>query len=362
MQVAALLGVEEPGGMRSAKSLLVTRIDLPAVGVLLATSILVLAGFAAAQGRTQPPSLAAPAPSLGAVDLVNPEGFTIGGRAVRPGGSVQLGPREAARLAGGKCFYEVAYGVTNAGGAPTPQPFTVRLRADGSAVGSHEGLSLRSREARTLRSVVGLSPGQHVLELALDDDGRVPESNERNNQVRALLTVVGSCDPPPDVARAPGPTGPITTAPPGGPNVRAPLGSSRQSPTTSPTPFMGDSRLGKLGPIGPRTMTTPGLSAHGVAPGSAPRVIATSALSAHGTTGAGKVPVIETAALSAHGTAPGGAGLVTATTPSTIHDPSGAGGPRVIDTPGLAAYGNVGPRVITTEALSAHGMPAASSP
>ncbi|MCI0371494.1 MAG: hypothetical protein L0214_08955, partial [candidate division NC10 bacterium] len=198
--------------------------------LVLEAAVLALTGAAAAQSRTQPsqpPGIMVPGPATGSADLTNREGFLVGGRAVRPGGSLAIGPREAARVAGGKCFYEVTYEVTNVGSAPTPEPFTARLRADGSVVGTHDRLTLQPRESRTLRSVIGLLPGQHVLDLVLDDANRVPETDERNNQIRALVSVGGPCDQPGGVAQAP-----LTTQP--GPMVPGP--QTRQAPGAVPAP------------------------------------------------------------------------------------------------------------------------------
>jgi hypothetical protein len=119
------------------------------------------------------------------------------------------------------------------------------------------------------------------------------------------------------------------------PSARAPSGTAplpgpgampgRTAPA-SPTPRGPVGSLGgtTIGPVGPRTILTPGLSARGTAPGSEPRMIATRELTAHGSSGGGASYVISTPGLSAHG----------ATTAAAM--------------------------VITTERLTAHGNPGAS--
>jgi hypothetical protein len=230
------------------KSSLSDRVRRAAVGsLLLSVAAMAPAGPAAAQSRSQPspppPGLLVPGPGGGAADLRVREGFAVGGRPVGPGGSLEVGPREAARVAEGQCFYDVAYDVTNAGSAATPRPFAARLRVDGRVVGTHDGLTLRPRESRTLRTVVGLAPGRHGLDLVLDDGHQVPEADERNNQVRANLVVSGPCGQSPrTVTTGPMPAAPRTVPPPatapglpGSPSrgLPPPSGASPMPPTTA---------------------------------------------------------------------------------------------------------------------------------
>jgi hypothetical protein len=92
------------------------------------------------------------------------------------------------------CAFNATYEMTNLGGAATKAPFANRLRVDGATVvATSTGLSLAAHETKSLTTSPYLPIGQHTLELSLDDENSVAESNENNNRFRVLYELKAPC-------------------------------------------------------------------------------------------------------------------------------------------------------------------------
>src|SRR5262249_7471590 len=92
------------------------------------------------------------------------------------------------------CAFNATYEMTNLGGVATAAPFTNRLRVDGATVvATSAALSLLAHQTKSVTTAPYLPLGKHTIELSLDDENAVPESNEANNRVRVAYELKGPC-------------------------------------------------------------------------------------------------------------------------------------------------------------------------
>ncbi len=141
-----------------------------------------------------------PAPAAAKPDLRSRGGVRIGSVSIPWGGVAVLNPSDAIAAGAGACSFNVSYDVTNAGavaaGSPA-RPFLNRLRVmDTAAVAATStGLSLDPNQTKTLSAQPALPAGEHRLELSLDDENSVDESDETNNRTRVSYSLRGICGP-----------------------------------------------------------------------------------------------------------------------------------------------------------------------
>lgn len=138
-------------------------------------------------------------PAADLPDVASRGGLRIGSTLVPWGNAahVEIRGAEAVQAGEGACAFNATYEMTNLGGVPTAAPFTNRLRVDGAAVvATNSSLSLSARETKSVATAPYLPVGRHAIELSLDDDGAVSESNEGNNRVRVLYELKAPCGAP----------------------------------------------------------------------------------------------------------------------------------------------------------------------
>lgn len=93
------------------------------------------------------------------------------------------------------CRFLANYDIANAGAAPVSRAYTDRIRR--GAIIAWWGTMpppLAAGETRPGSSLyLTLPAGTHQLNLSLDDDRVIPESNEGNNSFTVFVTVGGTC-------------------------------------------------------------------------------------------------------------------------------------------------------------------------
>jgi len=149
---------------------------------------------------------AASGPTGNLPDLTSRGGLRVGSVLIPWGNAaaVELKGADAVQPGAQACAFNATYEMTNLGGAATPVPFTNRLRVDGATVvATNSGLTLAARETKSITTSPYLPVGKHAIELSLDDENAVAESNETNNRVRILYDLKAPCGPQPP----PGPAG-----------------------------------------------------------------------------------------------------------------------------------------------------------
>jgi hypothetical protein len=154
------------------------------------------------------------APGAAATDLpdvTSRGGLRIGSVLVPWGNAaaVEIKGAEAIQAGPQACAFNATYEMTNLGGAATTAPFVNRLRVDRSTVvATNSGLALARHETKSVATAPYLPAGEHTLELSLDDDGNVSESNEANNRFKATYRLTGPCGAPASPPKAPSATAP----------------------------------------------------------------------------------------------------------------------------------------------------------
>ncbi len=155
-------------------------------------------------------ALAAPGPGL--PDITSRGGLRIGSILIPWGNAapVALKGAEAIQAGAQACAFNATYEMTNLGGVATAPPFTNRLRVDGTTiVATNSGLSLLARETKSVTTAPYLPVGTHTIELSLDDENVVAESNEAHHHVKVQYDLKAPCGapPPPAPGRTPAPGG-----------------------------------------------------------------------------------------------------------------------------------------------------------
>lgn len=132
-------------------------------------------------------------------DITSRGGLRIGSVLVPWGNpaAVEIKGADSVQAGAQACAFNATYEMTNLGGTATPAPFTNRLRVDGATVvATNSGLRLSARETKSVTAAPYLPVGKHVIELSLDDENSVAESNETNNRVRVLYDLKAPCGVP----------------------------------------------------------------------------------------------------------------------------------------------------------------------
>lgn len=107
--------------------------------------------------------------------------------------SVDLTERDAFLVSNGACAFNISYELFNVGPVDATGPFKDVIRSDASTVSTQSALSQAANSHRTISTQAYLSPGSHLLSVALDDGHAVPESNEMNNYYAIRYTLGGKC-------------------------------------------------------------------------------------------------------------------------------------------------------------------------
>ncbi len=162
-------------------------------------AVLLVAGFSSSLRIAGSPGPAA-SPAAGKADLRSRGGIRIGSVFIPWGGVAVLNPAEAIASGAGACSFNASYDMTNAGpaaaGSPA-KPFLNRLRLMDTAIvaATSTGLALDPNETKSLTAQPRLQAGEHRLELSLDDENAVDESDETNNRVSVSYSLRGTCGP-----------------------------------------------------------------------------------------------------------------------------------------------------------------------
>jgi subtilase family serine protease len=137
------------------------------------------------------PALAGPA----IPDIASKNGITIGaaGKSAPWGGAITLTESDAFLQSNGKCAFNVSYDMENLGATATGAPFKNRLVAAGTTVSEQSALKLGPNETQKIDTQAYLAPGNYALQLHLDADNNVTESNEGNNLVAIKINFNGKC-------------------------------------------------------------------------------------------------------------------------------------------------------------------------
>lgn len=154
---------------------------------------IILFSIATSIGIAFSSSIAIAAPA--AADITSQKGITIGagGKFASWGGAISLTEADAISQSNGKCGFNVSYDMENIGGTSTAQPFKNRLLAAGNVLSEQSMLSLNAGETKQVSTQISLAPGSATLQLSLDVDNNVVESNEKNNLVAIKISMDGKC-------------------------------------------------------------------------------------------------------------------------------------------------------------------------
>ncbi len=126
-------------------------------------------------------------------DVTSKDEITIGGKTAPWGGTINLDETDAHSVSNGHCAFRVSYGIVNQGPVATSPPFWNRTRASAKVVTQQSNLELAAGEERDILTDAYIDAGTHTVELSLDDDDQVTESDETNNRFSLTVTVGGSC-------------------------------------------------------------------------------------------------------------------------------------------------------------------------
>jgi hypothetical protein len=135
-----------------------------------------------------------------APDLTCSVGPKIAGQSVAWGGTITVEGKEAVSRNNGICEFQFEYAVRNVGNGPlagTSGNKTFRTLLTNSAVGGNWThvfalMAPKSVQSDTIR--IPLKPGNNVLQLVLDDQHQIKESNENNNTFKLTVIVKGKCE------------------------------------------------------------------------------------------------------------------------------------------------------------------------
>ncbi len=143
--------------------------------------------------------LAAGAPSPDKPDLTSRNGLRIGTTFLPWGNAAAVEIKAADALQPGEtaCAFTTSYEMSNKGGAPASPAFTNRLRVDGAnVVAVNAGLTIGPFATTSLSASPYLPVGEHTVQLSIDDDGVVAESDETNNRLVVKYRLSGPCRKP----------------------------------------------------------------------------------------------------------------------------------------------------------------------
>jgi hypothetical protein len=162
-------------------------------------AVLLAAGLSSSSRIVGSPGPAA-SPAAGKPDLRSRGGIRIGSVFIPWGGVAVLNPADAIASGGGACSFNVSYDMTNAGSAAagsSAKPFLNRLRLMDTATvaATSTGLALDPNQTKSLSAQPKLPQGEHRLELSLDDENTVDESDETNNRTSVSYSLRGTCGP-----------------------------------------------------------------------------------------------------------------------------------------------------------------------
>ncbi len=128
-------------------------------------------------------------------DITSHQGITIGsgGKSAMWGGAINLTQADSFAQSNGKCAFNVSYDMENTGGTAAAKPFKNRLLAAGAVVSEQSMLTMQPGEMKQISTQMYLPPGSYALQLSLDADNNVIESNKSNNNVAIKLTLDSNC-------------------------------------------------------------------------------------------------------------------------------------------------------------------------
>ena len=163
-------------------------------------AVLLAAGLTSSSRISGSPSPAA-SPTAGKPDLMSRGGIRIGSVFIPWGGVAVLNPADAIASGVAACSFNASYDMTNAGSAAagsSAKPFLNRLRLMDTATvaATSTGLALDPNQTKSLSAQPKLPGGEHRLELSLDDENAVAESDETNNRTSVSYSLRGTCGPP----------------------------------------------------------------------------------------------------------------------------------------------------------------------
>lgn len=136
--------------------------------------------------KPAPDQLSAPQPRPAQIDLSYAPGLTIGSTTGQWGGSLQVDASQAGRQREGRCELRLVYDVMNLGKAAAGA-FVSRVREDQQLLHHAAIAGLGGSAQHRVSGLIYLGNGTHLLNLSVDDQQQVGESNESNN--KAWVTV-----------------------------------------------------------------------------------------------------------------------------------------------------------------------------
>jgi hypothetical protein len=141
---------------------------------------------------------ATPIEPKGLPDITSQGGVIVGGTGASWGGTIGVDAKQALSINAnnsGLCEFVIEHTARNAGLSPTG---TFDSQWKNSAVPGSAGrvwLPLAAGASKSEKDLVRLKPGANPLQLSLDNQNQVKESNEANNQFGLTVNVSGSCGP-----------------------------------------------------------------------------------------------------------------------------------------------------------------------
>lgn len=141
-------------------------------------------------------------------NITSKNGITVGGaiggaggKFAAWGGTITLTESDAFLKSNGKCAFNVAYDMANVGGAATAAPFKNWLVAKGTTVAINSNLALNAGAAKQIFTQPYLPQGTYELQLKLDAENSIAESDETNNVVAVKINFEGLCGAPAPVPK-----------------------------------------------------------------------------------------------------------------------------------------------------------------
>jgi subtilase family serine protease len=126
-------------------------------------------------------------------DLAAKDAFTLGKQSgTWAGAAIALTEADAVSNTEGKCAFRLTYDLVNQGSG-SATAFWARTRAGADVVTQQNDLTLNPGEERQVVTDLYLGAGPHTLELSLDDEGALGETDEANNKRTVDVTVGGTC-------------------------------------------------------------------------------------------------------------------------------------------------------------------------
>lgn len=138
--------------------------------------------------KPAPDQLSAPQPRPAQIDLSYAPGLTIGSTTGQWGGSLQVDASQAGRQREGRCELRLVYDVMNLGKAAAGA-FVSRVREDQQLLHHAAIAGLGGSAQHRVSGLIYLGNGTHLLNLSVDDQQQVGESNESNNKARVTVEV-----------------------------------------------------------------------------------------------------------------------------------------------------------------------------